>query len=194
MWVVKLGGSLSGALELRQWLDILAHQQQGKVVIVPGGGAFADQVRDAQRRWGIDDVAAHHMAILAMQQMALMFRSLNGALCLAASTAEIQAALSHGETALWSPRGEELHAAGIAASWDVTSDSLAAWLARELRADGLLLVKSVQIPADLQLTELAQQGIVDKAFPLFAADLACPVKLLHRRAVQTASLSRVWER
>ena len=41
MRVVKLGGSLSGAPELKAWLAALAGAA-GRVVLVPGGGPFAD--------------------------------------------------------------------------------------------------------------------------------------------------------
>ena len=42
--VVKLGGSHAFATHLRAWLDALA-QAGGNVVVVPGGGPFADAVR-----------------------------------------------------------------------------------------------------------------------------------------------------
>jgi aspartokinase-like uncharacterized kinase len=45
MWVVKLGGSLLGSPELPRWLDTLVKISDGKVLIVPGGGMFADAVR-----------------------------------------------------------------------------------------------------------------------------------------------------
>ncbi|OZA05848.1 MAG: uridylate kinase, partial [Methylophilaceae bacterium 17-44-8] len=45
MWVIKLGGSLLGTDELQQWLSCIAEYGDGRVVIVPGGGVFADTVR-----------------------------------------------------------------------------------------------------------------------------------------------------
>ncbi|HEY8219198.1 MAG TPA: uridylate kinase, partial [Methylobacter sp.] len=75
--VIKLGGSLSRTDALVNCLDAVEQNYQGRaVVIVPGGGAFADQVRLAQQHWQFDDNTAHHMALLAMQQMALMFKGL----------------------------------------------------------------------------------------------------------------------
>lgn len=73
MRIIKLGGSLFHTPELKQWLELLdiASQNEG-VIIVPGGGPFADQVRHAQRLHRFDDSAAHHMAILAMAQFGLM--------------------------------------------------------------------------------------------------------------------------
>jgi 5-(aminomethyl)-3-furanmethanol phosphate kinase len=59
---------------------------------------------------------------------------------------------------------------GIAASWDITSDSLAAWLAGKLRARRLVLVKSVAFAGDgVTAAHLARRGIVDRAFPDYFA-------------------------
>ena len=74
MWVVKLGGSLCEQAPetspLRDWLDLLVCEGAGRVVIVPGGGKFADAVRGAQAQWCFDDLTAHNMALLAMSQTA----------------------------------------------------------------------------------------------------------------------------
>ena len=42
--VVKLGGSVVRSPELDAWLDALA-KGAGRIVVVPGGGALADEVR-----------------------------------------------------------------------------------------------------------------------------------------------------
>ncbi|HSG93628.1 MAG TPA: uridylate kinase, partial [Methylotenera sp.] len=68
MWVVKLGGSLLGSPELTSWLETLVKISDGKVLIVPGGGMFADAVRQAQEASLINDAVAHHLALLAMDQ------------------------------------------------------------------------------------------------------------------------------
>jgi len=133
-------------------------------VIVPGGGAFADQVRMAQHNWQFDDSTAHSMALLAMQQMALLFKSLKPEFAIAGSVPEIKRRLQENTTVIWSPERMELDQAGIAASWDVTSDSLAAWLAGALNADKLILVKSAVIDIKADLKQLADQGVIDNAF------------------------------
>ncbi|MGR9114578.1 MAG: amino acid kinase family protein [Gammaproteobacteria bacterium] len=167
MKVVKIGGSLEQAGSLKNCLASVVSQNQGRIVIVPGGGSFADQVRQAQRRWSFDDSYAHRMAILAMQQMALLFNALNQQLQLSGSVADIKHGLESGHCAVWSPDIKELDSAGIEACWDITSDSLAAWLATELRASELILIKSSVIPNHAGIKELADAGIVDQAFIRF---------------------------
>lgn len=165
MIVIKLGGSLSRSDNLLNCLNAVEKNYQGReVVIVPGGGAFADQVRLAQQHWQFDDTTAHRMALLAMQQTALMVKALKADFVIAGTVSAIQEQLAQQKVVIWSPDIVELDQAGIPASWDITSDSLAAWLAHTLSATELILIKSVVIDGNLSLSQLARQGIIDQAF------------------------------
>src|SRR5215467_4429680 len=93
--VVKLGGSLIASPHLQAWLAALA-ASRGAAVIVAGGGPFADAVRAAQEQHPFDDRAAHRMAILAMEQYALMLAALEPGLRPAASATAIRAAAQAG--------------------------------------------------------------------------------------------------
>ncbi|MGD9508809.1 MAG: hypothetical protein AB7X49_09705, partial [Geminicoccaceae bacterium] len=128
MWVVKLGGSLHDARALRPRLAELATMPGPPRIVVPGGGPFADAVREVQPRLGFDDLAAHRMAILAMQQYGLALQSLEPRLTLAQTEAELGTA----HAAIWLPWAMAGLTAEIEPSWAVTSDSLAAWLATRL--------------------------------------------------------------
>ena len=165
--VVKLGGSLHDATELRPWLEALAVLPGAPRIIVPGGGPFADAVRDAQARLGFHDLAAHRMAILAMQQYGLLLQALEPRLGLAETAADLAAVSPGGVWLPWRMIGLE---PGIEPSWDVTSDSLALWLARRLSSPRLLLVKSAPLPpGSTDPAALAAAGVVDRAFPRLAA-------------------------
>jgi len=167
--VAKLGGSLANTPLLTSWLEAL-DCYSGPLVIVPGGGGFADAARVMQRKMRFDDDAAHHIALLAMEQYGLALASLWPRLTLAATPAAIGRAFRTGRVACWAPTQMAL-AAALPKSWDVTSDTLAAWLAAFLRAEQLLIVKSAPVDpaADMSLTELAGAGLVDRLFPHFAA-------------------------
>jgi aspartokinase-like uncharacterized kinase len=183
MIVIKLGGSLSRSDTLINCLKVVEKNYQGRaVVIVPGGGAFADQVRLAQQRWKFDDTTAHHMAVLAMQQMALMFKGLKPDFAIANSIAAIQEHTTEKKIVIWSPNIIELDNAGIQASWDISSDSLAAWLAKTLLATELILIKSVVIDVGLSLYQLAEQHIVDKAFCDFVAQAAFKTRIIDAQS------------
>jgi 5-(aminomethyl)-3-furanmethanol phosphate kinase len=166
--VVKLGGSHAGSAHLNSWLDALA-ACGGRVVIVPGGGAFADAVRAQQASMGFDDAAAHHMALRAMEQFGLALASRRPNFCIAASAMAIARALRKGDVPVWAPAVMALRAKDIPASWDVTSDSLAAWLAGRIGAKWLLLVKHCATAAPVSAHDLMARGVVDPAFPDFFA-------------------------
>jgi 5-(aminomethyl)-3-furanmethanol phosphate kinase len=167
--IAKVGGSLAFSKNLTAWLDALL-LVPGRVVIVPGGGLFADAVRAAQPKIGFDDRAAHHMGLLAMEQFGCALAGLRPSLTLADTAAAIRAALRAGEVPVWAPTRMVLEANDVPASWDVTSDSLAAWLAGALGAKLLLLVKSSERPqAPVHAADLAAGGVVDPCFPRFLA-------------------------
>jgi len=165
--VVKFGGSLHASPRRDPWLSALARWPH-RLTLVCGGGPFADAVRAAQPVMGLSEVAAHGMALLAMEQYALALADLHPALALADDPAQIGAAHVAGRIALWRPYAMVSRADDVEARWQVTSDSLAAWLARRLAADALLVVKSVDAVSG---AELVSRDIVDPAFPAYSAGL-----------------------
>lgn len=167
--IVKLGGSYAFSTHLDGWLGALAGCA-GHVVVVPGGGPFADAVRVAQPQMGFDDHAAHHMALLAMDQYGCALASCGAGLTVAPSLAAIRRVLRKGGVPVWSPTRMVLGAKGIPTSWDVTADSLAAWVAGKLAAERILLVKQIEPPSDpIRVADLVARGIIDPAFPRFLA-------------------------
>lgn len=169
--VVKVGGSLVRSGEAEAVLRVLAAEHAGRAVVVPGGGAFADAVRDAQRNLGFPDPLAHHLALLAMEMSGRMLASLSGAYRFAPSLDAARAECADGQIPVCVPVSELLADTELPASWDVTSDSISAWIARRLGAGHLVLVKSCAVPDTLRpdAPALASAGIVDAAFPSLVA-------------------------
>ena len=161
--VLKLGGSHALGPHLRGWLDAAA-ARAGAIVLVPGGGPFADAVRAAQGPMGFDDHAAHAMALMAMAQFGRALESLHPLLTGASSRRAIARLLARGRVPVWAPERMAL-AARLPASWALTSDSLAAWLAGELGAARLILVKHGDFEPREAADDLARRGIVDPLFP-----------------------------
>jgi dihydroneopterin aldolase len=161
-----LGGSHATGPHLRDWLTAIA-AEAGSIVIAPGGGPFADAVRTTQASIGFDDRAAHAMALMAMAQFGSALESLNPALRLAASRSAILRALKDGKVPVWSPE-RMARAAGLPETWNLTSDSLAAWLAGALGASELVLVKHGRFEgAAVDAHDLAARGVVDPLFPSY---------------------------
>lgn len=168
MWVVKIGGSLLSSDALRPWIEALACYGGGNVVVVPGGGLFADQVRATQQQWGYDNAVAHRMALLAMEQFGILMSGLRPELVPAATLDEIEGVLDSARVPVWMPSELVLANPGLPACWDLTSDSLAAWLARRVGASRLLLVKSRGLDgAEVRCATVTRSGVVDALFGEF---------------------------
>jgi len=168
VWVVKVGGSLLGSEELERWLGLFAKFSDGNIIIVPGGGVFADAVRDAQKVSKISDNCAHKLAVLAMDQFGLLLANMNPDLAVARTEMEIDERIWQHRCIVWLPSQMVLAEDAIPQSWDVTSDSIAAWLAEKVNAQQLVLVKSDKPDGpELSLRMMTESGVVDEAFSDF---------------------------
>ena len=176
MHIVKLGGSLYHTTELKTWLVRLAEQAlQEPVVIVPGGGPFADMVRQAQIQHQFDDAHAHHMALLAMSQFGLLLHSLQPAAIIIHTVAQVPV---HPQLAIWLPDDQLLEVNALQQNWQVTSDSLALWFAQQLPRSRLSLIKRNMLDSgDIQV--LSEQGIIDQGFNSLYQQQPVETQLIH---------------
>lgn len=125
--VVKLGGSLHQRLP--DLVPLLCSSGR-PLLVVPGGGLFADAVRQAR----VADDAAHWMAIAAMEQYGWLIAS-HG------MRTKEQISIPE-KTRVFLPYICMRQRDPLPHSWDITSDSIAAWVAAELGVE-LLVLKSV---------------------------------------------------
>jgi aspartokinase-like uncharacterized kinase len=173
LWLVKIGGSLERAPALRSWIEASGRFGLGRVIVVPGGGSFANEVRSAQVHWGFSDSAAHHMALLAMEQFGLLLADMEPRLKAARSDTEIRNALEAQHVPVWLPSAMVLADPALPQSWSLSSDSLAAWLAGQINASHLVMVKSVNVDGpEVSLAQLQASGVVDGDFSRMIRDKA----------------------
>ena len=158
--VVKIGGSLIDAAE-GVLNELLASGVSA--LVVPGGGIFADSVRAAV----LDDDSAHWQAISSMNRYGRYLSTFGFPVTEHLSMPESGVSILLPEKVL---RDSD----PLPHSWDVTSDSLALWMAGELGVP-LLLVKSRDGDAsDLEL--------VDAYFSTLSASLDVPVCFANGRS------------
>lgn len=163
--VVKLGGSLAETGRLRTMLAIVRRARR-PLVIVPGGGPFADAVRDMQRELGFSDVIAHDMALRAMHQMADAMCAIEPRLVAADTLVGMARAWRKRRVPVWLPAKLCAGDRRIPRDWTITSDGLAARLAERLDNAELVVVKSCRIRRNATPAALSRQGIVDSVFPV----------------------------
>jgi aspartokinase-like uncharacterized kinase len=186
--VAKLGGSLLDLDDLpaqfARWCESDFH---GHRVLVIGGGRPADAVRDVDQRFGLDEEAAHWLAIEAMQLNAHMFAIVLPNVSLAVMPGACRRIWDAGQVALVDPLSwlAHEHAAGVTIPhrWSFTSDSVAAHIAMQLQAAKLTLLKST-LRADITTRQQASDaGLVDGDFPSASAHVQV-VELLNLRDTQ----------
>jgi aspartokinase-like uncharacterized kinase len=147
--VIKVGGGLSatpGALEA-VGAALGAAGRRHRLLVVPGGGPFADAVREFDRRHSLSSDAAHWMAILAMDQYAHVLAERIPGAVMVEDAGAVNGVLGGAGIAVLLP-SRWLRAADVLPhTWDVTSDSVAAFVAGALDATRLVLVKPTSSPA-----------------------------------------------
>jgi aspartokinase-like uncharacterized kinase len=171
--VVKVGGALLDVPDALAWaIDQLSRApRDGSVLVVPGGGPFADAVRVVDRRIGLTDSAAHWAAILGMNQHAFVLADLISG---ATVVETVYPTVYPTAYPLVYPPNECLsNCLPILApyswlrchdtlphSWDVTSDSIAAFIANSIGAKRLILMKlaTVTDPYFHQAAEATEPG------------------------------------
>jgi aspartokinase-like uncharacterized kinase len=166
--VIKVGGSLAESGRLAAALATIA-EACIPVVVVPGGGPFADSIRSLQPTMQFSDAVAHRLAMLGMRQMAEFIISLRGGFEIAETLDDIARVIAGGKVPVWAPLRLIADDRSIPADWSVTSDSLAARLAELLGGARLVLLKSVDADAHARADDLAVRGIVDAYFPAIVA-------------------------
>lgn len=177
--LIKVGGSLLDwtgiPAKLRSFLGTLG-DQSSRVVIMVGGGKTVDVIRELDEAHRFGDFAAHWLAIKALDLTAEILASMLPGSVVVNDPSQFTAAWESGITPILAPSRliatlGDVTEVSLPASWEVTSDSIAAWLAIRLSADRLILLKSTDIPERTSLSHAAALGIVDPFFPRIASDL-----------------------
>lgn len=142
--VLKVGGSLAeepaSLVSLCRMLSVLAKAY--RIAVVPGGGEFADTVRRNDKKYGLSNSVAHKMAILSMDQYGLLLSDFAPDSYASYDIDEIGNATKRMLT-IFLPSKHMFQKDPLENSWDVTSDTIAAYIASVLHAKKLILVTDV---------------------------------------------------
>ncbi len=183
--VIKVGGSLAEAPEiLRTACKTLGHLGvKYQILVVPGGGEFADVVRDIDRRYSLNAFTSHKMAVLGMDQYGFLLSELIPNSRKTNTLEEAQEIVQSNRTAILLPFHLMAEDHSLEASWNVTSDSIAAHIANQIHAEKLILITNVdgvftndpkadpkaqliKMISSSDLLERGQRTCVDKFLPI----------------------------
>jgi aspartokinase-like uncharacterized kinase len=150
--VVKVGGSLfdHSALGpgLRRWIREFT---DGRLVLVPGGGLAAEAVRQLHRVHQPPEEFSHWLAIRMMDANGELLKHL------LSDSVEIIDSYEFCQQ----DEGQQL---ALPHTWRVTSDSIAARIAEHFRARELVMLKSIDLPRDVDWRQAAELGLIDQMF------------------------------
>ncbi len=184
MTVVKVGGSLFELPDLgprlSSWLQTVADSE---IVLVPGGGRLADEVRRLDRQHQLGEETSHWLALRALTVGAeFLARLLPGAV-LVHDLEGCSPIWYSGRVAVLDPftftKADEGRSGCLPHTWEITSDSIAARVAFVGKARQLILLKSVDVPAGLDWEEAGERGFVDRYFASSLAQAGNPMPLVH---------------
>jgi 5-(aminomethyl)-3-furanmethanol phosphate kinase len=165
--ILKVGGSLYDLPDLRSRLQPwLSQAKTTDIVLVPGGGATADVIRDFDRVHRLGEEYAHWMALKALELNAqILARLLPSAWVIDhPKEATLSGVAILNAYRFMSDETAARREGRLPHYWAVTSDAIAARAAVVAEADQLILLKSVTIPPDMDWEEAGERGFVDEWF------------------------------
>ena len=143
--VIKVGGSLvedpERLIDLCAKLSGLAKNYE--LIVVPGGGRFADVVRNSDSRFNLSSGISHRMAILGMDQFGLVLSQITPNSCATYLLNDAKQLSEIRVVPIFLPSRLIFKEDPLEKSWDVTSDSIAAYVASRLQASKVVLVTDV---------------------------------------------------
>ena len=185
--VIKIGGSLLNDSAILKKLSSSLNEfaKLRSVILVPGGGAFADQVRKYHKLYDFSDSVAHKMALITEDIVGILIGEYLKDGILLDNIDEISHILKQSKIPIFLPSKYILELDELPHSWDVTSDSIAVYLAHKLHSHTVILVKDVdglfsadpkrdpkaELIQSIKARELntLKESCVDKALPEFIA-------------------------
>jgi len=144
--IIKIGGSVfANCRDSIQPLfrTISALGRNYKLVATPGGGSFADEVRRVYKEFNLSESTAHWMAILATNQMAFMINEFLEGSRVVIDVSDARRVTKGHRVPILAPFRLMFNRDPLPHTWGVTSDSIAAYIAKSMRARLLILLKDV---------------------------------------------------
>jgi len=167
--VVKVGGSLLDWPGLPGRLSASLEARPGdRLVLIVGGGRFADVLRGLDVLHGLGEDRSHVLALRVLDLTARVLADLVPGFEVVEALEELPSSWSRGRIPVLAPRSfldqDDRSPDPLPHAWTTTTDSIAARLAVRLDARELLLLKSTPLPPGGRRSEAARLGLVDPEF------------------------------
>ncbi|MEL0125433.1 MAG: hypothetical protein VW827_07215 [Alphaproteobacteria bacterium] len=189
MWVLKIGGSWITNPKLKTLIGRLEKKKKGKIIIVAGGGCFADSVRFAFKKTKMSEKLANTLALKSTEIFCSYLKNINKKLYLTTDKRFKENSLN-----VWLPSVILSNEKSFKRNWDSTSDSVAAWLSDNIKADGLVFIKSLKKFEKInKLADLQKKNIIDKNTSIYLKSFKGEIKITGLDILKILEKNNNWE-
>ena len=189
MWVLKIGGSWITNPKLKTLIRRLEKKKKGKIIIVAGGGCFADSVRFAFKKTKMSEKLANTLALKSTEIFCSYLKNINKKLYLTTDKRFKENSLN-----VWLPSVILSNEKSFKRNWDSTSDSVAAWLSDNIKADGLVFIKSLKKFEKInKLADLQKKNIIDKNTSTYLKSFKGEIKITGLDILKILEKNNNWE-
>lgn len=140
---IKIGGSIIRDKDALLRLCETLINIRKPIVLITGGGNIADEVRKLDSTYKISQDSAHWMAILAMDMNGYLLSDLFNEFEYAESVKECLKIIEKGKIPIFLTFKLMREKNPLPRSWEVTSDSIAAFVCKLFDSKKLILIKNV---------------------------------------------------
>ena len=189
MWIIKIGGSWLKNPSLPSLLVGIKKICNKDIVIVPGGGSFADSVRDVYDKTKMSENLANKLALKSTELFAEYLKELDNDLCLIENPKNF----TKEEICVWLPSKKLSQNNSFKNNWDSTSDSVAAWLANKIMAEGIIFIKSLKdFKSKNKLYYLQNKNILDKNISIYLSGYNGLIKIVGLNILKKLEKESSW--
>jgi len=189
MWIIKIGGSWLKNPNLSYLLLGIKNICNKDIVIVPGGGSFADSVRDVYDKTKMSENLANKLALKSTELFAEYLKELDNDLCLI----DNPKSFTKEKICVWLPSKKLSQNNSFKNNWDSTSDSVAAWLANKIMAEGIIFIKSLKdFKSKNKLYYLQKKNILDKNISIYLSGYNGLIKIVGLNILKKLEKESSW--
>ena len=189
MWVLKIGGSWITNPNLTTLLKTLDKKKKGKMIIVAGGGCFADSVRFAFKKTKMSEKIANTLALKSTEIFCSYLKDINKKLYLTTNQRFRENSLN-----VWLPSLILSNEKSFKKNWNSTSDSVAAWLSTNIKAEGLVFIKSLKGFKKInKLGDLQKKNIIDKNTSTYLKSFKGEIKITGLDILKILEKNNNWD-
>jgi len=189
MWVLKIGGSWITNPNLITLLKRLDKKKRGKIIIVAGGGCFADSVRYAFKKTRMSENLANSLALKSTEIFSSYMKEINKNFYLTSNKYFKKKSIN-----VWLPSVILSNEKSFKKNWNSTSDSVAAWLSKNIQAEGLVFVKSLEKFKKInKLGVLQKKNIIDKNTSTYLKSFRGEIKITGLDILKILEKNNNWD-